>query len=67
MAELYSLDAKELQRFLERRRASPSFPLEMSLADNLAEILRKADRVLYEAKRSGRDCVMGCAVKTVAA
>ena len=43
MAELYSLDAKELQRFLERRRASPSFPLEMSLADNLAEILRKAD------------------------
>jgi diguanylate cyclase (GGDEF)-like protein len=43
MAELYSLDASELQRFLERRRASPSFPLEMSLADNLAEILRKAD------------------------
>jgi len=43
MAELYSLDATDLQRFLERRRASPSFPLEMSLADNLAEILRKAD------------------------
>jgi diguanylate cyclase (GGDEF)-like protein len=43
MPELYSLDAKELQRFLERRRASLSFPLEMSLADNLAEILRKAD------------------------
>lgn len=43
MPELYSLDAKELHRFLERRRATPSFPLEMSLADNLAEILRKAD------------------------
>ncbi len=43
MAELHSLDAQELQRFLERRRASPSFPLEMSLADNLTEILRKAD------------------------
>ncbi len=43
MAELHSLDARELQRFLERRRANPSFPLEMSLADNLAEILRKAD------------------------
>ena len=43
MPELHSLDAQELQRFLERRRARASFPLEMSLADNLAEILRKAD------------------------
>ncbi|MES1211897.1 MAG: GAF domain-containing protein, partial [Acidobacteriota bacterium] len=30
-------------RFLERRRATPSFPLELSLAENLLEVLRRAN------------------------
>jgi hypothetical protein len=33
----------ELDAFLERRRASPSFSLDMSLAENLAAVLRKAN------------------------
>jgi diguanylate cyclase (GGDEF)-like protein len=33
----------QLERFLERRRANPSFPLELSLAENLVEVLRRAN------------------------
>lgn len=40
---VHCLDPGELERFLDRRRATPSFPLELSLAENLAEVLRKAN------------------------
>lgn len=43
MADFHCLDPAALEQFLERRRASPGFPLEMSLAENLVEILRKAN------------------------
>jgi len=44
MSEVFSLDPPALEQFLERRRASlPHFEPEMSLADNLVEVLRKAD------------------------
>lgn len=44
MSEVFSLDPHALEQFLERRRASlPNFEPEMSLADNLVEVLRKAD------------------------
>jgi len=42
-ADCHSLDHVQLVRFLERRRASPSFPLELSLAENLLEVLRRAN------------------------
>ena len=32
-----------MEAFLERRRATLAFPSEMNLAENLAEILRKAN------------------------
>jgi diguanylate cyclase (GGDEF)-like protein len=38
----HCLDAKRLQAFLERRRAAPGLQPEMSLADNLVEVLKKA-------------------------
>jgi diguanylate cyclase (GGDEF)-like protein len=41
--QVHCLDPGELERFLDRRRASPSFPLELSLAENLAEVLRRAN------------------------
>jgi diguanylate cyclase (GGDEF)-like protein len=41
--DLHCLDHTHLERFLERRRANPGFPLELPLADNLAEILRRAN------------------------
>jgi diguanylate cyclase (GGDEF)-like protein len=41
--ECHSLDHLHLVRFLERRRANPMFPLELSLAENLAEVLRRAN------------------------
>lgn len=42
--DVLSLEPAELERFLERRRASPpQFPLEMDLAENLVEVLRKAN------------------------
>lgn len=37
------LDAVALERFLERRRAKPDLVVEISLADHLTEILRKAN------------------------
>ncbi len=44
MVDVLSLDPKNLERFLERRRATPPhFPLEMDLAANLAEVLRRAN------------------------
>ncbi|HET9676371.1 MAG TPA: sensor domain-containing diguanylate cyclase, partial [Solirubrobacterales bacterium] len=39
----HSLEPVQLERFLERRRANPSFPLELSLAENLVEVLRRAN------------------------
>ncbi|HKH49094.1 MAG TPA: sensor domain-containing diguanylate cyclase [Thermoanaerobaculia bacterium] len=41
--ECHSLDHVQLVRFLERRRANPMFPLELSLAENLVEVLRRAN------------------------
>jgi diguanylate cyclase (GGDEF)-like protein len=41
--DCHSLDHTHLVRFLERRRANPSFPLELSLAENLLEVLRRAN------------------------
>ncbi|MEM8963357.1 MAG: GAF domain-containing protein, partial [Acidobacteriota bacterium] len=42
--EIHAIEAVQMEAFLERRRASlASFPVEMSLADNLSEILRKAN------------------------
>jgi diguanylate cyclase (GGDEF)-like protein len=41
--DLFCLDPVQLERFLERRRAGPSFPLELSLAENLVEVLRRAN------------------------
>jgi diguanylate cyclase (GGDEF)-like protein len=43
MVEVHCLGPRELERFLLRRRASANFPSEMSLAENLGEILRKAN------------------------
>jgi diguanylate cyclase (GGDEF)-like protein len=44
MTDVLSLDPPALERFLERHRANPPhFPLAMSLADNLVEVLRKAN------------------------
>ncbi len=43
MIEFHCLDAVEMERFLERRRAGSTFPLEMSLAENLVAVLRKAN------------------------
>ena len=39
----HCLDQVQLERFLERRRANPGFPHGLSLAENLAEILRRAN------------------------
>ncbi|MFL6200600.1 MAG: diguanylate cyclase [Thermoanaerobaculia bacterium] len=41
-SDYHSLDHVKLERFLERRRASPTH-LELSLADNLIEVLRRAN------------------------
>ncbi len=40
----HALDAAELEHFLDRRRAEPMFPPEFNLAENLIEILRKANQ-----------------------
>jgi len=42
-ADFHCLDHVQLERFLERRRATPHFPLELSLAENLVEVLRRAN------------------------
>src|SRR6476661_5343606 len=41
--DFHCVEPVRLERFLERRRASPSFPLELSLAENLVEALRRAN------------------------
>src|SRR6185295_1356288 len=41
--DFHCLEPVRLERFLERRRASPTFPLELSLAENLVEVLRRAN------------------------
>lgn len=41
--KIHSIDSQRMEAFLERRRAVIAFSREMSLADNLAEILRKAN------------------------
>lgn len=43
MTQYHCLEPQDLEVFLERRRAMPSFALDMSLAENLAEVLRKAN------------------------
>ena len=41
--EFHCLERSKLETFLERRRAAPTFPLEMNLSENLVAILRKAN------------------------
>lgn len=43
LTEFHCLERSKLERFLERRRATPTFPLEMNLSENLVAILRKAN------------------------
>src|SRR5262245_42295756 len=43
MVDVHCLDPHELERFLLRRRATPNLPPQMTLAENLGEILRKAN------------------------
>jgi diguanylate cyclase (GGDEF)-like protein len=43
MVDVHCLDPHELERFLLRRRANPNLASQMSLAENLMEILRKAN------------------------
>lgn len=49
---MFCLDGSQLERFLERRRANPSFPLELSLAANLEEVLRRANSFVPSAAGS---------------
>lgn len=46
MSTFHCLEPLQLERFLERRRANPHFPLELSLAENLIEVLRKANELV---------------------
>lgn len=50
--EIYALEPRAMEAFLERRRAALAFPQEMNLADNLAEILRKANEFVPSAAGS---------------
>jgi diguanylate cyclase (GGDEF)-like protein len=43
MTRFHCLEPTELEDFLERRRATPAFGRDMSLADNLGVVLRKAN------------------------
>ena len=52
MVELHCLEPGELERFLQRRRATPALTLEMSLAENLLEVLRKANEFVPSAAGS---------------
>lgn len=51
-ADFHCLDPLRLERFLERRRAHPTFPLELSLAENLLEVLRRANSFVPSAAGS---------------
>ncbi len=46
------LEPRDLEKFLERRRANPAFALDMSLAENLSAILRKANEFVPSAAGS---------------
>ncbi|HYG61084.1 MAG TPA: sensor domain-containing diguanylate cyclase [Thermoanaerobaculia bacterium] len=50
--ECHCLDHVQLERFLERRRANPTFPLEISLAESLTEALRRANSFVPSAAGS---------------
>ena len=50
--EIHFLSPDKMDAFLERRRAAIAFASEMSLADNLAEILRKANEFVPSAAGS---------------
>ena len=50
--EYRCLEPQDLEEFLERRRAIPSFALDMSLAANLTEVLRKANEFVPSAAGS---------------
>jgi diguanylate cyclase (GGDEF)-like protein len=52
MVDVHCLDPHELERFLLRRRATPNLPPQMSLAENLGEILRKANAFVPSAAGS---------------
>jgi diguanylate cyclase (GGDEF)-like protein len=52
MVDVHCLDPHELERFLLRRRATPNLPPQMSLAENLSEILRKANAFVPSAAGS---------------
>lgn len=52
MTEYRCLEPQDLEEFLERRRAIPSFALDMSLATNLAAVLRKANEFVPSAAGS---------------
>jgi diguanylate cyclase (GGDEF)-like protein len=52
MVDYYSLEPKELEQFLLRRRAGSLLPNELSLAENLVEILRKANEFVPSAAGS---------------
>jgi len=43
MTRFHCLEPPELEAFLERRRATPAFGRDMSLAENLGAVLRKAN------------------------
>jgi diguanylate cyclase (GGDEF)-like protein len=51
-ADFHCLDPLRLERFLERRRAHPTFPLELSLSENLIEVLRRANSFVPSAAGS---------------
>lgn len=52
VTDYHCLDPIQLERFLERRRANPVFPLELSLAENLLEVLRRANSFVPSAAGS---------------
>ncbi|MFP3940203.1 MAG: GAF domain-containing protein, partial [Thermoanaerobaculia bacterium] len=49
---IYCLEPPALERFLQRRRANPQFTLELNLAENLVEVLRKANEFVPSAAGS---------------
>lgn len=51
-ASIHCLELMRLENFLHRRRARPSFPLELNLAENLVEVLRKANEFVPSAAGS---------------
>jgi diguanylate cyclase (GGDEF)-like protein len=51
-SSFHCLELIRLESFLHRRRARPSFPLELNLAENLVEVLRKANEFVPSAAGS---------------